>query len=185
MTSPHWPDPAKQYAFKLILEGHSGASIAHRVNAAFPGLGKSRNAIIGIAYRNGLSLKGGNPGTGGARPKARKPRPRNTKPFVFSAKALSPAHAIIKDGLPIPDPKETDIPRVATVDLEAHHCRWPCLKDPREVSAFAPQFCGEPKEPSLPYCRAHVKRAYAPPQPRRGAPAAPAPAEPAKVLEAA
>jgi GcrA cell cycle regulator len=68
--------------------------------------------------------------------------------------------------LPVISPAEFDVPRIATADLEPHHCRFPCVSDVREVGAFAPIFCGLKPVPGLPYCEVHSRRAFQPPQVR-------------------
>ena len=186
MTNKHWPAPAKEYAFKLIVEGNSGTAVARMVNARFA-MAKSRNAIIGIAYRNGLTLKGGNPGTGGARTKIRKPRKPRKKSFTFgSAPSLSDAlQAIRMAGTPLPSPAETDIARISFVQLDEdghRHCKWPVGN---VESIHAPLFCGTPRLPGLSYCIDHARRAYQAPQPRRREQLGKPEQLPAKVLEAA
>ena len=42
-------------------------------------------------------------------------------------------------------------------------CRWP-IGDPQETDFH---FCGKRKVNGLPYCEAHARRAFQPPQPRR------------------
>ena len=42
-------------------------------------------------------------------------------------------------------------------------CRWP-IGDPQQADFH---FCGKSKVTGLPYCEAHARRAFQPPQPRR------------------
>ena len=68
---------------------------------------------------------------------------------------------------PLPASSATDVPRAALVDLEQHHCRWPCA-DAGHYSK--PVYCGENKVPGLPYCEHHARRAYHTPQPAQRSP---------------
>jgi GcrA cell cycle regulator len=88
----------------------------------------------------------------------RKPQPKEAKPYFFGA-AAKVAPAIRRDGLPIPPPEATDVPRVSFADLEAHHCRWICKDDPTGHPQHEPLFCGEKKLRGLPYCEPHALRA--------------------------
>lgn len=175
-----WTDELKQYALDLVRDGHSASAIARQVNERFR-LSKTRNAIIGLAHRNGLRLRGDpveEKAAGRPRTRTHKVRRPRKPPLQKAKDSFRPIRDIIRDGMPIPSPKETDIPRVSFLELGEDgksHCKWPCVSDPRETPLAAPQFCGEPRLPGLSYCEAHTRRAYAPPQPRRPAPAAPVP----------
>lgn len=143
----------------------------------------SRNAVIGRAHRIGL------PGKAGAARGKRKGaslgiHPRETltrikngrkgKPFVF---VTSPnmVRQIQMVPEPMPPPAEFDVPRIATVDLERHHCRFPCVPDVRDVGPYAPIFCGLKPVFGAVYCDVHLKRAHAPVRPMPPAASMPAP----------
>ena len=62
--------------------------------------------------------------------------------------------------------EEIEIPlaeRKTLQDLTEGMCRWP-IGDP-QMTDF--HFCGRNKVTGLPYCEAHARRAFQPPQPRR------------------
>jgi GcrA cell cycle regulator len=62
--------------------------------------------------------------------------------------------------------EEIEIPlaeRKTLQQLTEGMCRWP-IGDP-QLADF--HFCGRNKVTGLPYCEAHARRAYQPPQPRR------------------
>ena len=162
---------------QLWADGLTCSEIASRLG------GVTRNSVIGKVTRLGLPRR---VETNAARTaltrrqhKVRR-KPRN-KPFSY-AKRESMASTIIRDGMPIPDPKETDIPRIAFVDLEAKHCRFVATKEP--AGPYEPQFCGADRVPGTSYCEDHVRRCFAVLPPRRPAPAVPVPAE-AEMAEAA
>ena len=77
---------------------------------------------------------------------------------------------LICEGLPLPPPHETDIPRVAFIDLDARHCRFVAMAE--AVGPYVPQFCGLDVIPGLSWCRAHAARCLNLSDPRRPAPAA-------------
>ena len=163
MTSV-WEDKRLGLIDKLIelwKAGLSARQIAERL-----GHGLSRNAVIGKIHRLDRNDRDRNivsPIKRTTVVKRRKPSPLS-RPFNAARfnRPMTPCRQILLEGSPIPSPADTDIPRIATVDLEPHHCRWPCTKDPKETGAFEPQFCGSKRVPGLPYCRDHVRRGFSP-----------------------
>lgn len=136
-----WNDSAKVELAKSLFEAGATASQA----AARIG-GMTRNAIIGKWHRMGLvrapkqrSLM-----------RAKKPITRKEK-IARTPKRLPPTFF----AEPLPPPDTTDIARVALMDLERHHCRWP-------VGEPTQGFCGCKPYPGLPYCEPHARRAYTP-----------------------
>jgi GcrA cell cycle regulator len=63
------------------------------------------------------------------------------------------------------DPKPEDIARVSIVDLEPHHCKWPCSEQ-RGIDTLV--YCGGDRLDGLPYCKDHALRAYRPERPSKG-----------------
>ena len=168
---------------QLWADGLSASDIARSMGCFSHCDDGGRHAVIGKVHRLGLAnrVTATRPKIHGTpRAKRKYTKPRN-KPFSY-AKRESMASTIIRDGMPIPDPKETDIPRIAFVDLEAKHCRFVATKEP--AGPYEPQFCGADRVPGTSYCEDHVRRCFSVPPPRRPAPAVPAPAE-QKVLQAA
>lgn len=127
-------------------------------------LGVSRNVVIGIVHRHshkfGIVRSGRAPTKRIANyapkswkaPPKRKPEPQRNRRDIVAGLTTSP----------LPASAATDIARVALVDLEHHHCRWPCA-DAGHYSK--PVYCGDKKVPGLPYCEHHARRAYDTPQP--------------------
>jgi GcrA cell cycle regulator len=134
----------------------------------------SRNSIIGKAHRLGLACPPAND-----KAHAMRQSQAHRKPYKRSAEGERRRHtaqvrsiAGIEPGLhelsnamkrpfkPKPDPEMVaalraipDTPKVKSIlDLEPHHCRWPC-GEPTEG------FCGDHKLAGSPYCERHKQRA--------------------------
>ena len=145
-----------------FAKGLSASIIADQIGEV------SRNAVIGKLHRLGLLRGHNNP---------LKLKKKYHAPTREKRKNITDAiRARYRDGIPgiqelknaihrqrilQPDmgPLETfkaepDVARVKSVlDLEPHHCRWPC-GEPTDG------FCGEKHLPGLPYCERHSQRAY-------------------------
>jgi GcrA cell cycle regulator len=157
-----WKDPARVELLKQMwADGYSSTVIAARLG------GVTRNAVVGKAHRLGLAQRGKAP-VRHARPRPKPapnpaaPRPKQPK-REFSLDIGKPRNLRPPlPGQPLPPPAAEDVARIATLDLEPHHCRWP-TGDPLEAGATRPLFCGKKKSPGLPYCPDHARRAYATP----------------------
>ena len=181
MTQPYLPNAAPRYwtderietLRRLWGDGLSASQVAARL-----GGGATRNAVISKVNRlcipprktrsriKSAHLRGKHQPHPWHKPKLKPPPQRSTFPA---------SRAVFKaDGLPLPPPAEFDVPRIASADLEPHHCRYPCVADVREVGAFAPIFCGLKPVEGLPYCETHSRRAFQPPQVRPRQPDLPA-----------
>jgi GcrA cell cycle regulator len=146
-----WTDPARvELLKKLWADGLSASLIAAKLG------GVTRNAVIGKSIRLGLPRRGKASPTS-----ARRPAPRRNPAAPMSA-PRGRDHRGHLVAAPQPTMHEGDTPRIATLDLEPWHCRWPC-GDPSEAGATRPLFCGAAKQPGLPYCLAHARRAFATP----------------------
>ena len=143
-----WTDERIDLLKSLHAEGGlSAAFIAARLG------GVTRNAVIGKLARLGLTSKGRRPRV--TTPNVpRIPRKRKSS-FLFGL----PGSMEAIDGAPLPPRHETDIPRVAFLDLEPKHCRF-IPGDPLGVGLTDPQFCGLDKVAGLAYCRAHAGRCF-------------------------
>lgn len=126
-------------------EALSASQIAQKL-----GYGVTRNAVIGKASRLGLDAKA-----------PRKYPARRPKRVRRSYRIGSPPPATprvqpppIAPDIPDPDPED----RVALVDLEPHHCRYPIghLGEP----GFG--FCGRPRHGFGPYCPTHLRVTHRP-----------------------
>jgi GcrA cell cycle regulator len=145
---------------KLHGEGLSASQIATRITAT--GFDVTRNAVIGKANRMGL--------TGGDKPRRstrspRKPKPRAQRPphygdlrksakLFLTAEPFTPGPELI-----IPEAERRGID-----GLTEDQCRWP-IGDPQHADFH---FCNGAKVSGLSYCEHHARRAYTPPQVRKG-----------------
>ena len=136
-------------AQRLSLPSKAGAARGKAKGASLGGHPRETAIRINNA-RNGMRLDFSNKGKG--------------KPFVLRDK-VDPMK-LSADPTPLPQPAEFDVPRIATVDLEPHHCRWPCVHDVREAGPSDPIFCGLKKKEGIPYCEVHARRAFQPPHVR-------------------
>lgn len=147
---------------EMWAEGYSASQIAAELRG-----GVTRNAVLGKLHRLGAAT---------TRPtKSRKSRIARTRAqrrhtrkmnelFLGKLSPLRKAHMTTE---PIPGPDPADVARIASVDLEPHHCKWP-VGDPMEAGAYNPLFCGMERIEGQPYCLAHCRRAYRlPEQPAR------------------
>ncbi|HEX4893138.1 MAG TPA: GcrA family cell cycle regulator [Hyphomicrobiaceae bacterium] len=158
-----WNDERVELLKKLWAEGLSASQIATRIGAV------TRNAVIGKVHRLGLSGRATT-----SRVKTHRPRTRPaTVKRVAKPKFASVGNTALQrlyqaEAEPyVPQAEELEIPvneRKSIQTLGESHCRWP-IGDPQEAEFH---FCGRNKVPGLPYCEHHARRAYQPPQPRRG-----------------
>jgi len=164
----NWKDPETAALLRrLWSEGHSCSIIARKIG------GVTKNAVIGAVTRANLPRRD----TTTRLPSGRlvigkhqihkwhkkKSAANKGKPFTLRDR---PQMTISADPTPLPQPAEFDVPRIATVDLEPHHCRWPCVHDVREAGPSDPIFCGLKKKEGIPYCEVHARRAFQPPHVR-------------------
>ena len=140
-----WTKHRELELIKLWGEGLSGSVIAAKLGA------ESRNQVIGKAFRMKLAARR----TTQTR-RYKKKRVVQPAPVVESRK-YRPSQTLVAEP-PIP-PQDYDVARIATADLEPHHCKWP-VGDPG-----TPGFghCGCKRAEGLPYCAQHVRRATASP----------------------
>jgi GcrA cell cycle regulator len=151
-----WKDPARVEKLKrLWANGLSASQVAAQLG------GVTRNSVISKIHRLCLPARTNNP----ARHNGRRSTKRKPLATVPPPTRVDKVRALVADGLPIPPPAEFDVPRIATMDLESHHCRFPCVSDVKEVGPFTPIFCGLKPAKGLPYCTEHALRAYALPRP--------------------
>jgi GcrA cell cycle regulator len=179
-----WTEERVEVLKELWSDGWTASKIAER-------LPTSRNAIIGKVHRLGLPPRAisfrKKSGPKGPRNPATKVHNYTHKVFeprqeTTARKALRQAFAdsvsdfadsyehLDRLGFgahrsdapkPLPPQRETDIPRIATVDLEPHHCKWVCAPAGHIDTKV---HCGCKTVPGLPYCRDHAVRAYRPPE---------------------
>ena len=161
--SMSWNDERVELLKKLWAEGLSASQIAGRIGSV------TRNAVIGKVHRLGLSGRATT-----TRMKSHRPRVRptvNKRPAAkprFTNVGNTALRALYQDAEPYIAPvEELVIPlaeRKSIQTLEECSCRWP-IGDPQEADFH---FCGKTKVTGLPYCEFHSRRAFQPPQARRG-----------------
>lgn len=154
-TCEPWTDERKKQVKKLWNEGQSATQIAMRIG------GTSRNAVIGVVHRAGLLRSAGTPRKTAPNPLKRRNPLAAARAHVNARAAKIKAQPMVPlPAAPLPPPQVDDVARVALIDLEPHHCRWPSGEP---VAGF----CGERKVEGHSYCPGHLFRAYASPEPRR------------------
>jgi GcrA cell cycle regulator len=155
-----WTQDREELLRKLYLEGLSASVIAARISCT--GFPVTRNAIIGKAHR--LGLNGHQPRTSrGTRIRKRKPTAQ--KPPRYSEQRKSAK--LFLEAEPFTPGPELVIPlheRKTIATLAENDCRWP-IGDPQHADFH---FCNGTKVPGLAYCEHHCRRAYQPPQNKRG-----------------
>ena len=147
-----WTDERVALLKKLWGEGLSCSQIAKRIDASV-----TRCAVIGKIHRLGLSGR-----TCHRDPKPKRPKTQRSVWFKPVSRVPIPTE-------PLPPPHETDIARVAFVDLQDTHCKFVC-GEPK--GPYEKQFCGQPRHKGLPYCEVHSQRCFQVPVPRNYLPAA-------------
>jgi GcrA cell cycle regulator len=155
LTPSPWTAERVDALKKLWADGLSASQVAAR-------LGVTRGSVTGKVNRLGLARDKPAPRTASRarRPKPTPPHPTKQQPQGgFTLQDMGNRDARLGlPGTPLPPPLAEDIPRVATLDLERHHCRWPCVDDPLTVPAGAPLFCGAQRVPGSSYCTHHTLR---------------------------
>jgi len=159
-----WNDERVEQLKKFWADGLSASQIAGRLG------GVTRNAVIGKVHRLGLSGRATT-----SRMKSHRPRVRTTNQAVKRlakprfANIGNPAfrNLYLADSEPyVPPAEDLVIPlkeRKYIQTLTESCCRWP-IGDPQQADFH---FCGKSKIAGLPYCEAHARRAFQPPQARR------------------
>lgn len=170
-----WTEERVALLRKLWLEKRSAAEIAAELG------GTTRNAVIGKAYREGLSQKKSDIAAKNSAPQSGKPA-KQAKPKVFTKPVQSelknsqtetfedttdldnfpePARVKVEDPASIIESarrSEAASPRLSLMELTENTCKWP-IGDPAQDEFW---FCGHPSEPGKPYCEPHNKIAAQP-----------------------
>lgn len=140
-----WTKDRELELIKLWTEGLSGSVIAAKLGA------ESRNQVIGKAFRMKLAARR----TTQTHRRVKKKRMAQPVPHVQPKAVKRRLSQLLPTEPPIP-PNQYDVARIATADLEPHHCKWP-VGDPG-ASGFG--HCGCKRAEGLPYCAQHAARAY-------------------------
>lgn len=154
-----WTDERVSECKKLWQEGLSASQIAKRLG------GITRSAVIGKVHRLGLSGRSNITRQKSERSR-RERKAANAKPPKFKTTGNAAFRALFNGGTcdPYTPPVEELIIPLAErryiATLEHGECRWG-IGDPKHADFH---FCGKRQFPGLPYCEAHSKRAFQPPQ---------------------
>ena len=154
-----WTDERRELVVKLWKEGLSASGVAQRVG------GTTRNAVIGIIHRMGLSGRSAE-----NRMKSRKRKiaaqasyargQEKRRARLAELKSREPKRerffGDVQSVAPLPLPLDTDIARVSFAELEPGMCKF-IPGDPR---ASGPMFCGCAVVPGLSWCEAHARRVF-------------------------
>lgn len=147
-----WSDVHRDRAIKLWREGQSATQIAMTLcKEGRPGT--SRNAVIGILHRAGMS-DSGRKKPAPVRPAGVRKPAAPARPAVVAAPAPLPEPVVVR--APEPDPSPPDGAPVTVLNVGPRHCRWP-IGDPLEPGFH---FCGKERAPGRPYCAEHAAIAY-------------------------
>jgi GcrA cell cycle regulator len=141
-TPSSWTEERVTTLAGLWREGLSAAEIAQRLG------GVTRNAVIGKAYRLGLS---------GRAPPSRPATPRREpKRLAVRARVVARPRPVVSP--PVRAFAPPDLEGMATVvSIERRACRWP-IGDPLQPGFT---LCGRPAQRG-PYCACHGEIAYRP-----------------------
>jgi len=144
-----WTEERVAVVRTMADQGYSAQQIADHFG------GVSRNAVVGIGFRNKIKFHG----QAGNMTRNGQPRPKpKPKPRVFKPKATIPFK---EPKTPIPDPSKP----IGIMELTAETSRWP-IGDPSKDD-FG--FCGHQSIDGLPYCQSHCRISYQPREERRHA----------------
>lgn len=142
-----------------ITTNKSAAEAARAINRLCPGLGVTRNAVIGQAFRCGKRFKAGaNANTTRKRPVLKRAGPRPAYFIAEPIKVVPLPHSFEeREALDMTIPVEQ---RKGIFELEDNDCRWP-VGDPCKPEFF---FCAAPIQNGS-YCDHHAQRARNAPKP--------------------
>lgn len=163
-TTEHWTEERVEYLKKLWADGLSASDIARELG------GTSRNAVIGKVHRLGLSGRYLKVSSRIVSAPAKKKRiNRINLQRALTEQKPAPAQANGHDEMGLEATEATDLTYekpcngVSILQLEAHHCRWPC-GDPGTPEFL---YCGNHTVAGFVYCAGHARQAYAMPTRRR------------------
>lgn len=156
-----WSDERTERLKDMWAAGRSASQIASNLG------GITRNAVIGKVHRLGLSGRVTISRMKSLQPRCTPAEYQRAKHRAQTRAATSQTAAkkrkAMLDNLfrsePLPPAHEIDVPRIALMDLEPNHCRWPA-GDPVQG------FCGCNTVPGLSYCLDHARRSMATTQPK-------------------
>jgi hypothetical protein len=125
-----------QTFLRMNEEGYSTSAIADVI-------GKTRNAIIGYARRQGIALKHSRGPTGPRKKKEHKPVVARLRPRTFF-KILS----------------DVPVKKVEPIKVKIKNSVFKTCQFIKNDDTKNPIYCGEPNVPGRPYCVAHCRLCY-------------------------
>lgn len=127
---------------ELTEQGSSSREIAEQLNFNFPTQPRrTRNSVIGLAYRKGWKLLASNK------------RPKKDKPLPIVAESKLPPVIMLFPNYIETTPHHGYGPRVL-LDAQQDHCRW-IAGDPKSML-----ICGYRADSGRIYCRDHLIKVY-------------------------
>lgn len=153
---------------RLASRGFSATEIALHFEGA------SRSAVIGLASRNKIVLRGGNSTKSSkvvaANDSAHKPKAQAQRPAAKAKKSPAKVTRIVKpakktDSVPVATTKVCEVLEfkaperkpVMLLDLKNTSCRWPMFFDAKGLRDEELLFCGCRREEGSSYCSKHRK----------------------------
>lgn len=138
---------------KLAEDGYSASNIADILGAP------SRNAVIGLCFRENIKLKGGNGGGSANRDKnslKKKPTQRKKQKTSEPKTTQGNIHNKPKVATELKVKAEVIAPKkgpTSLLELERLMCRRPLFNDPKGMHPNDMFFCGAPTEEGHSYCK--------------------------------
>lgn len=160
---PQWSEEADAILRHAKCETGLSASRIAALLAARCGMTVSRNAVLGRAFRLGLT-RPRRPGAGlgvASRPPAAVKKTGAAKQAARRTAALNKAFAAAQWPWGHHDPLPRGAPQMGLLQLQAGRCRWPV----GDKTGIEQMFCGAVTAPATPYCPGHHLCAYRPPPP--------------------
>lgn len=171
-----WSDEARAWVLAEFKKGYSASQISARLKSEFPGHPrKSRNAVIGVTNRAGLTRDSRSPSANRKAESRTREISRSAATRRWNAvtnhdpeKVGKPDPEVLKL-LTAPPPDEAPTPLRLTIHvrdkqgrlcentaLKDSCCRWP-LGDPLDADF---NFCGHETVPGTSWCEFHFSRAF-------------------------
>ena len=176
MVTDTWVDPARVERLREHwANGLTASQTAAEINREFR-CDISRNSVISKIHRLGLAGRDGwasheNQKRSIIKKRQKRERDRRVKQRQLKTMQTNARRDALRALYLVPDPigpvEEIEIPiheRKTLQQLEKDDCRWPI----GDVGTPEFHFCNRKKVAGLPYCEHHSRRAFQPPNVRRG-----------------
>lgn len=150
-----WTEEKRDLVRTLWADGLSASQIAGEIG------GVTRNAVIGVVHRMGLSGRVKVKPAGTVTKPTKRGLPTSRKRLGAIAKARGQGAPLYLVEAPTPEPvAPAEVLGIAFMDLASEHCRWP------HGDGVHITFCGQPQQEGYSYCPHHKSLAYTkPPSP--------------------